>query len=130
MQRNSVSSERNISQKNSKIFRSHFVNFCAKINEAKTKHNFANCLMSPISRSQIYIYILCEFINGLADKFLFENNLRNFRVSFLFFFAKFSHFSRANEMRKWSEMVAKKILFADNPKRNTELSLIDEPSKV
>ena len=130
MQRNSVSSERNISQKNSKIFRSHFVNFCAKINEAKTKHNFANCLMSPISRSQIYIYILCEFINGLADKFLFENNLRNFRVSFLFFLQNFRIFrerTKCENEAKWSQ---KKFLFADNPKRNTELSLIDEPSKV
>ena len=27
---------------------------------------------------------------------------------------KFSHFSRANEIRKWSEMVAKKFFFANN----------------
>ena len=111
MQRNSVSSERNISQKNSKIFRSHFVNFCAKINEAKTKHNFANCLMSPISRSQIYIYILCEFINGLADKFLFENNLRNFRVSFLFFFCKIFAFFASERNAKMKRNGRKKNSF-------------------
>ena len=64
----------------------------------------------------------CESENfaKLFSHFLFRENFAFFRETDWSEISrkrrKFSHFSRANEMRRQSEMVAKKIIFAKNAK--------------